>query len=206
MFLWHGRNWARKALEAAITPVMELVWTKRRILDVYLNVAEFGEGIFGVEAAARHYLRRERGRSVGGAGGAAGGRAARPEGPQRGRSVALRAQPGAGDHSAGPKPIRADGRAACFERSGRRNDAAAGLNSAVAAGAKRADVFTDPECADEPTVPRRRFRPFCRKVRLTLAEKKIEVELVEERYWEPAPDFLRRNPAGKVPVLRLDTG
>ena len=43
--------------------------------------------------------------------------------------------------------------------------------------------------------------PFCRKVRLTLAEKKIEVELVEERYWEPSPDFLRRNPAGKVPIL-----
>ena len=46
--------------------------------------------------------------------------------------------------------------------------------------------------------------PFCRKVRLTLAEKRIEVELVEERYWEPSPEFLRRNPAGKVPVLRMD--
>jgi len=46
--------------------------------------------------------------------------------------------------------------------------------------------------------------PYCRKVRLSLAEKKIEVELVEERYWEKDPDFLRRNPAGKVPVLRLD--
>lgn len=46
--------------------------------------------------------------------------------------------------------------------------------------------------------------PFCRKVRLTLAEKKLEVELVEERFWEPSPDFLRRNPAGKVPVLRMD--
>ena len=46
--------------------------------------------------------------------------------------------------------------------------------------------------------------PFCRKVRLCLAEKKIECELVEERYWERGPDFLRRNPAGKVPVLRLD--
>ncbi|MEP5728581.1 MAG: glutathione S-transferase family protein [Sulfitobacter sp.] len=46
--------------------------------------------------------------------------------------------------------------------------------------------------------------PFCRKVRLSLAEKKIEVELVEERYWEQDPDFMRRNPAGKVPVLRLD--
>lgn len=47
--------------------------------------------------------------------------------------------------------------------------------------------------------------PFCRKVRLTLAEKKQEVELIEERYWEPSPDFLRRNPAGKVPVLKIDS-
>ena len=46
--------------------------------------------------------------------------------------------------------------------------------------------------------------PFCRKVRLTLAEKRIEVELVEERYWEQQPEFLRRNPAGKVPVLRVE--
>ena len=46
--------------------------------------------------------------------------------------------------------------------------------------------------------------PFCRKVRLTLAEKKVEVELVEERYWEQTPEFLRRNPAGKVPILRYD--
>lgn len=46
--------------------------------------------------------------------------------------------------------------------------------------------------------------PFSRKVRLVLAEKKIEVDLVEERYWERDADFLRRNPAGKVPVLRID--
>ena len=46
--------------------------------------------------------------------------------------------------------------------------------------------------------------PFCRKVRLSLAEKKIECELIEERYWEQDPDFLRRNPAGKVPVLKID--
>ncbi|KMW59706.1 Glutathione S-transferase family protein [Candidatus Rhodobacter oscarellae] len=45
--------------------------------------------------------------------------------------------------------------------------------------------------------------PFCRKVRLSLAEKKIEVELVEERYWEQQPEFMRRNPAGKVPVLKM---
>ncbi len=46
--------------------------------------------------------------------------------------------------------------------------------------------------------------PFCRKVRLVLAEKRIEVELVEERYWDPSADFLRRNPAGKVPVLKMN--
>ena len=46
--------------------------------------------------------------------------------------------------------------------------------------------------------------PFCRKVRLSLAEKKIEVQLVEERYWELDTDFLRRNPAGKVPILKID--
>ena len=46
--------------------------------------------------------------------------------------------------------------------------------------------------------------PFCRKVRLSLAEKKLEVELVEERYWERDAEFLRRNPAGKVPILKID--
>lgn len=46
--------------------------------------------------------------------------------------------------------------------------------------------------------------PFCRKVRLVMAEKRLEVELVEERYWEQEPDFMRRNPAGKVPVLRYN--
>jgi len=47
--------------------------------------------------------------------------------------------------------------------------------------------------------------PFCRKVRLTLAEKRLDVELVEERYWEPSPDFLRRNPAGKIPILKVES-
>ncbi|WP_322893111.1 MULTISPECIES: glutathione S-transferase family protein [unclassified Yoonia] len=46
--------------------------------------------------------------------------------------------------------------------------------------------------------------PYSRKVRLCLAEKKIEVGLVEERYWEQGADFLRRNPAGQVPVLKLN--
>ena len=46
--------------------------------------------------------------------------------------------------------------------------------------------------------------PFCRKVRLVMAEKRIEVELIDEKYWEPTTEFLRRNPAGKVPVLKID--
>ncbi|PZO66759.1 MAG: glutathione S-transferase [Paracoccus denitrificans] len=46
--------------------------------------------------------------------------------------------------------------------------------------------------------------PFCRKVRLVLGEKKIEVELVEERYWESGSEIFKRNPAGKIPVLRMD--
>jgi len=56
VYLWHGRSWVRKALEAGLTPLMEAVWTKERILEVYLNVAEFDEGVFGVEAAAQHYF------------------------------------------------------------------------------------------------------------------------------------------------------
>ncbi|SEO59666.1 monofunctional biosynthetic peptidoglycan transglycosylase [Salinihabitans flavidus] len=56
VYLWQGRSWPRKALEALLTPIVELAWSKRRILEIYLNVAEFGEGIFGVEAAARHYF------------------------------------------------------------------------------------------------------------------------------------------------------
>ncbi|AHM03381.1 Monofunctional biosynthetic peptidoglycan transglycosylase [Roseibacterium elongatum DSM 19469] len=55
-FLWHGRSWLRKALEAAITPVMEAFWPKRRVLEVYLNIAEFAPGIFGAEAAAQHHF------------------------------------------------------------------------------------------------------------------------------------------------------
>jgi monofunctional biosynthetic peptidoglycan transglycosylase len=55
-FLWHGRSWPRKALEAVLTPLIELLWNKRRILEVYVNVAEFDRGIFGVEAAAQSYF------------------------------------------------------------------------------------------------------------------------------------------------------
>ncbi len=56
VYLWQGRSWLRKALEAVLTPPVEAVWSKRRILEVYLNVAEFDDGVFGVEAAAQHYF------------------------------------------------------------------------------------------------------------------------------------------------------
>ena len=56
VFLWHGRSWVRKALEAVMTPAVEAVWSKRRTLEVYLNVAEFGNGVFGARAAARHHF------------------------------------------------------------------------------------------------------------------------------------------------------
>ena len=56
VFLWQGRSWVRKAMEAMLTPVVELVWSKQRILEVYLNVAEFDDGVFGIQAAAQHYF------------------------------------------------------------------------------------------------------------------------------------------------------
>jgi monofunctional biosynthetic peptidoglycan transglycosylase len=56
VYLWHGRSWFRKALEATWTPLTEALWTKQRILELYLNVAEFDEGVFGVQAAAQHYF------------------------------------------------------------------------------------------------------------------------------------------------------
>ena len=58
LFLWDGRSWVRKGLEAGLTLGMETVWSKKRILTVYLNVAEFGDGIFGVEAAAQRYFHK----------------------------------------------------------------------------------------------------------------------------------------------------
>ena len=57
VFLWQGRSWFRKAVEALLTPVVELMWSKKRILEVYLNVAEFGAGVFGADAAAHTAFR-----------------------------------------------------------------------------------------------------------------------------------------------------
>ncbi len=56
VFLWPDRSWVRKALEAETTLMLELLWSKRRIVEVYINVAEFDEGVFGVGAAAPYYF------------------------------------------------------------------------------------------------------------------------------------------------------
>ncbi|MGP5309585.1 monofunctional biosynthetic peptidoglycan transglycosylase [Halomonas sp. KG2] len=56
VFLWSGRSWARKGLEAWFTLLIEMLWSKQRILEVYLNVAEWDTGVFGLEAAAGHYF------------------------------------------------------------------------------------------------------------------------------------------------------
>lgn len=58
VFLWQGRSWIRKGLEVYFTKMIEWVWGKRRILEMYLNVAEMGKGIFGVEAASQAYFKK----------------------------------------------------------------------------------------------------------------------------------------------------
>jgi monofunctional biosynthetic peptidoglycan transglycosylase len=113
VFLWQGRSWLRKGLEAGITLVIELSWPKPRILEVYLNVAEMDEGAFGVEAAARRYW----------------GLGAADLGPQRSARL-MAVLPDPKDRSPvpatrfiarrgdaiqhGAATLRADGRAACF--------------------------------------------------------------------------------------------
>lgn len=57
VFLWHGRSYIRKLVEAYFTVLIEFFWSKHRIMEVYLNVAEMGDRVFGVEAAARRYYR-----------------------------------------------------------------------------------------------------------------------------------------------------
>lgn len=114
LYLWQGRNWVRKAVEAVWTPLTELVWSKRRILELYMNVAEFGRGIFGVQAAARHYFGVDA--SALSAVQAArlamvlpdpkGRDAANPTAAQRRRAASI---------LDGAATIKADGRAACFE-------------------------------------------------------------------------------------------
>ncbi len=114
VYLWHGRNWTRKALEAGITPIVEAIWSKRRIIEVYLNVAEFDEGVFGVEAASRHYFGVD-------PGDLSATQAARLAAvlPAPKRRSASRPTSGLQRRAAsirdGAETIRRDGRAGCFE-------------------------------------------------------------------------------------------
>jgi monofunctional biosynthetic peptidoglycan transglycosylase len=58
LFLWNGRSWVRKGLEAWFTVLIEAMWSKQRILEVYVNIAEFGRGVYGAEAAAQAFFRK----------------------------------------------------------------------------------------------------------------------------------------------------
>ncbi len=113
VFLWQGRTWVRKGLEAGFTVLIEVLWPKRRIMEVYLNVAEIGEGVFGVQASARAFWKVD----------------ADDLGPQRSaRLMAVLPDPkgrspvsGSGfiarrgaSIERGAATIRADGRADCF--------------------------------------------------------------------------------------------
>jgi monofunctional biosynthetic peptidoglycan transglycosylase len=114
VFLWQGRSWLRKALESVMTPVVELIWTKRRILEVYLNIAETGPGIFGVDAAARHYF----GVSAGSLTADQAARIAAILPDPKGRNPATNSgfmRRRAAQIRSGAETILADGRAACFE-------------------------------------------------------------------------------------------
>lgn len=57
LFLWNGRSFVRKGLELPLAMWADLVWSKRRMMEIYLNVAEWGPGIYGIEAASRHYFK-----------------------------------------------------------------------------------------------------------------------------------------------------
>lgn len=115
-FLWPASTWTRKALEAGFTALIETFWTKRRIMEVYLNIAEFGEGLFGAEAAARRWF----GKGAEALTAAEAARLAailpspRTRDPARpSRAIQRRAQ----SIARGAETIRRDGRADCFSQS-----------------------------------------------------------------------------------------
>src|SRR5690606_37735285 len=114
VFLWQGRSWPRKALEALMTPVVEPVWSKRRIIEVYLNVAETGKGLFGVGAAAEAYFGRPAADLTPVQAALIAAALPDPKGRNPGRpSGFLRKR--AAEIADGAATIRADGRADCFE-------------------------------------------------------------------------------------------
>ncbi len=59
VFLWQGRSWVRKGLEVYFTFMIELIWGKKRILDIYLNVIEMGKGVYGIQAASREFFNKD---------------------------------------------------------------------------------------------------------------------------------------------------
>lgn len=110
VYLWQGRSWARKLLETGFTPMIEALWSKRRILEVYLNVAEFGPGVFGIHAAAAYHFGTTPDRL-------SPAQAARlaailPAPKQRGTSRGSARSRSIAD---GAATIARDGRAACFD-------------------------------------------------------------------------------------------
>jgi monofunctional biosynthetic peptidoglycan transglycosylase len=113
VFLWPGRSWVRKGLETGLTLLIEVFWPKRRIMEVYLNVAEMGEGVFGAEAAARSYW--DLGAADLGPQRSARLMAVLPDprdrSPVSGSAYIVRR---GGAIEQGAATIRADGRAACF--------------------------------------------------------------------------------------------
>lgn len=114
VYLWHGRSWLRKVMEAGMTPLVEALWSKRRILEVYLNVAEFGEGVFGIEAAAQHYF----GVSAAALSDVQAARLAAILPDPKGRSArqpSNNVRKRASQILDGAATIRADGRARCFQ-------------------------------------------------------------------------------------------
>ena len=114
VFLWQDRSWLRKALEAGMTPLMETLWPKRRIIEVYLNMAEFGEGVFGVQAAAQLYFGVDAGDLS--APQAAALASILPNPKDRNAAAMTPAlQRKARRVQDGAATIRSDGRAACFE-------------------------------------------------------------------------------------------
>ena len=78
LFLWPSKSYVRKALEIPLAYAIEVVWPKRRILEIYLNIAEWGPGVFGAEAAARYHFRKAAASADPARGRLAGGLAAQP--------------------------------------------------------------------------------------------------------------------------------
>ncbi|WP_369956525.1 monofunctional biosynthetic peptidoglycan transglycosylase [Sedimentitalea sp. XS_ASV28] len=114
VFLWQDRNWLRKALEAAITPAVEAIWSKKRILEVYLNIAEMDEGVFGVGAAAAHYFNVDPAKLTATQSARLAAVLPSPKTRSAGKpSAGLRRR--AAQIADGAATIRADGRVRCFE-------------------------------------------------------------------------------------------